>query len=148
MDFLLQVTGGDHDCVPIAAVISVGKDHAEQLLCLMEEADRMKKVYPELYGLELWDGSPDWIESAGTVNEETAGLLDVLNSENECIEQEDIDTEGAEMSRVECGTIFVQPDEVYWLAIVKHTDVKVETSALLLKDIEKIAGRKACLKRK
>ena len=147
MDFLLKVTGGDHDCVPIAAIVTIGKDYAESLLCLIEEAGQMKKVYPEFYGITLWDGSADWIESKGKVNEETAEILEDLDI-NEIAIQEKIDIEGAKMASVECGTIFVQPDEVYWEGIVKHTSIQLETSALLLKDIEKIAGRKACLKRK
>jgi hypothetical protein len=72
----------------------------------------------------------------------------VCSSDLEIAIQEDIDTEGVKMANVECGTIFVQPDEVYWEGIVKHTSIHLETSAILLKDIEKIAGRKACVKRK
>jgi len=147
MDFLLKVTSGDHDCVPIAALVTIGKDYAEGLLCLIEEAGQMKKAYQEFYGFSLWDSTPDWIESKGKVNEETAGLLEDLDI-NEIAIQEKIDIEGAEMSNIECGLIFVQPDEVYWEGIVKHTSIQLETSAILLKDVEKIAGRKACLKRK
>jgi hypothetical protein len=147
MDFLLKVTGGDHDCVPIAAIVTIGKDYAESLLCLIEEAGQMKKVYPEFYGITLWDGSADWIGDKGGVNLVTADLLEDLDF-NEIAIQEDIDTEGVKMANVECGTIFVQPDEVYWEGIVKHTGIHLETSAILLKDIEKIAGRKACVKRK
>jgi len=147
VDFLLKVTGGDHDCVPIAAIVTVGKDYAESLLCLMEGAGRMKKDYMELYGFSLWDSSPKGIVSLGEVGEQTTGILEDLDI-NEIAIQEKIDIEGAELASVECGMIFVQPDEVYWEGIVKHTDVRLETSAILLKDIEKIAGRKACLKRK
>ena len=146
------------DARPHYVVIDVDEPFVGRMLANMRWVrDCKKRKDGNIYAVELWDYSPEWVAGLGGW-EETSSALNLLSgapvsdflsgttdltpavsdggialvAEKPPIDEDD------PSSRTECGTRVVTTDGVKWRAIVKHTSDYVDTATIELATWRKV----------
>jgi hypothetical protein len=106
---------------------------AEYVACLlghMDEVARMHRADPQVYAVECWDGSPAYLRS----DEKVLSLADIGGRLVEDVPQGepalmmgDSPFGEDDSQPVDCQTVQVTPEDVWWTACVRHTDVRIES---------------------
>jgi hypothetical protein len=129
----------DGDCdfclVPMTA------EYVAYLLGNMGEVARMQQADAQVYAIECWDGSPVYLRS----DEKVLSLADIGGRLVEDVpEGEPALMAGdpafgeADYQRVECQTVQVCEDEVWWTAGVRHSDIRIESGRVDRKTLLRI----------
>jgi hypothetical protein len=101
------------------------------LLDYMDEVRRLHRADQSVYSLECWDGSAAYFQD----NERFSELRDIdgnpagdvprgepiLLTADPKLNEEDF-------QRVECQTVQILSDDVWWTAYVRHTNIRIESA--------------------
>jgi hypothetical protein len=152
---ILSTTSSDEDysgdcdycLVPMTA------EYVAYLLEYMDEVARLHRADELVFAVELWDGSAVYLASEEKVQSlpDIAGRLveDVPQGEPALMTGDLPFGEDGTQS-VDCQTVQVTPDEVWWTACVRHTDVRIESVRVdrkTLLRIQRSLGRARRLRR-
>ena len=111
------------------------------LLGYMEEVRRLHRADIDVYGIECWDGSPryfrfnDKLETLRDVDGNVAA--DVPRGEPILLAADPQFSE-EDFQRVECQTVQVSKDDVWWMAYVKNTNIRIESAHIEKKKLLRI----------
>jgi len=125
-------------------LIPMDASYAAGLLWTMDEVTRLHRADDSVYDLECWDGTPsyfrfnDRLEVIRDIYGDLA--VDVPRGDPILLTADPMFGE-EEFQRVECRTVQVSVDEVWWTAYVKHTNVRIETARISKKTLLKIQDR-------
>ena len=125
-------------------LIPMDASYAAGLLWTMDEVTRLHRADDSVYDLECWDGTPsyfrfnDRLEVIRDIYGDLA--VDVPRGDPILLTADPMFGE-EEFQRVECRTVQVSVDEVWWTAYVKHTNVRIETARVSKKTLLKIQDR-------
>jgi hypothetical protein len=128
---------GDCDfcLVPITA------QYINYLLGYMDEVRRLHRADNAVYGLECWDGSPAYFQDNDKLQElcDIDGNLagDVPRGEPILLTADPQFGE-ADFQRVECQSVQVLSEDVWWTAYVKHTNIRIESAHIEKKTLLRI----------
>jgi len=128
----------DYALVPMTAV------YVADLLWYMTEVGRLHNADDNIYNLACWDATPSYfrfnnrLEAIRDIHGDLA--VDVPRGEPVLLTA-DPGFKEEDFQRVECCTVQVATDEVWWTAYVKHTNVRIETARISKKVLLKIQGR-------
>ena len=128
----------DFGLIPMAA------SYVADLLWYMTEVARLHRADDSVYDIEFWDGTPsyfrfnDRLEVIRDIYGDLA--VDVPRGDPILLTADPMFGE-EEFQRVECQTVQVSVDEVWWTAYVKHTNVRIETARISKKTLLKIQDR-------
>jgi hypothetical protein len=122
-------------------LVTMTAEYIGYLLAYMNEVGRMHRADAQVYGIECWDGSPVYLRS----DEKVQSLRDVNGRLVEDIPQgepallaADPQFGEADFQSVECQTVQVSNDEVWWTACVRHTDIRIESARVAKKTLLRI----------
>jgi hypothetical protein len=119
MKFVLKVSGGGDAVIVDGAIVFIDAKERESLLRRKAIFLGVKAYEPELLYTEYWDGI-DWAESFQD-DELSAAVWD-----KELV-TDPVDFRHKSL-RVECETCLVDERGAHWTCLVKHTEVRLETS--------------------
>lgn len=126
------------------ALVPLTPEYVADLLWYMAEAARLHRADDSVYDLECWDATPSYFRFNDRLEEirDIYGDLavDVPRGEPILLTADPAFGE-EEFQRVECQTVQVSGDEVWWTAYVKHTNVRIETARVSKKVLLKIQDR-------
>ena len=128
----------DYTLVPMTAA------YVADLLGYMAEVVRLHKADDSVYNLECWDATPSYFRFSDRLEaiRDIYGDLAVnVPRGDPILLTEDPKFSEEEFQRVECRTVQVSVDEVWWTAYVKFTNVRIETARVSKKVLLKIQGR-------
>jgi hypothetical protein len=118
--------------------------YVADLLWYMAEVARLHRADDSVYNLECWDATPSYFrfnESLETIRDIHGDLaVDVPRGEPILLTA-DPGFKEEDFQRVECCTVQVAQDEVWWTAYVKHTNVRIETARVSKKILLEIWNR-------
>jgi hypothetical protein len=101
----------------------------------------MQQADPQVYGIELWDNSPVYLRSDEKVQaiRDIGGRLveDVPEGEPALMAGE-LAFGDADAQPVECQTVQVCEDEVWWTACVRHTGIRIESARIPKKTLLRV----------
>lgn len=126
------------------AWIELTTEVAQTYLALMDEAAELKKKHGGFYALELYDcicWSEQWYEEMEEVVPEGGDC--VLQPELPKLRPEDHDHTKMKEARVDCETVHISRDDLYWTCHAKNTAYTAETSLVSRDLIEKAAKGEA-----
>jgi hypothetical protein len=129
--------GGNCDfcLVPMTA------EYVAYLLAYMDEIRRLHRADNSVYSLECWDASPAYFRSNDKLQElrDVDGDLagDVQPGEPILLTAAPGFSED-DFQRVECQTVQVAKDGVWWTAYVKHTKIRIESAHIEKKTLLRI----------
>ena len=129
----------DGDCdfclVPVTA------EYVAYLLDHMDEVARMQRADGQVFAVECWDGSANYLAADERVQSlpDIAGRLveDVPEGEPALMAGDSPFGE-EDFQSVDCQTVQVTPDEIWWTACVRHTDVRIESGRVDRKTLRRI----------
>jgi len=128
----------DYTLVPMTAA------YVADLLGYMAEVVRLHKADDSVYNLECWDATPSYFRFSDRLEaiRDIYGDLAVnVPRGDPILLTEDPKFSEEEFQRVECRTVQVSVDEVWWTAYVKFTNVRIETARVSKKTLLKIQDR-------
>jgi hypothetical protein len=127
--------GCDYCLVPMTA------EYIAYLLDSMDEVRRMHQADNAVYSLECWDGSPLYVRSSGKLQElrDVDGELaaDVPRGQPILLAADPQFDEG-DFQRVECQSVQVLSEDLWWTACVKHTGIRIESAHIEKKTLLRI----------
>jgi len=133
----------DYCLVPMTA------EYLKYLLDYMDEIRRMHRADNAVYSLECWDGSPWYFRD----NDKLGELRDVDGDLAADVERGEpillaVDPKFNEddFQRVDCMSVQILSDDVWWTAYVKHTGIRIETAHVekktLLRILRSLGGKR------
>ena len=115
----------DYCLVPMTA------EYILYLLGYMDEVRKMHRADDAVYSLECWDGSFSFFQFNDKLEElrDVDGNLAVDVPRGEPILlTADPQIKEADFQRVECQTVQIISEDVWWTAYVKHTNTRIESA--------------------
>lgn len=126
------------------ALVPLAPDAVDDLLRYMDEVADLARADAGVYSLECWDATPSYfrINDRLDVVRDVRGrpAVDVLPGEPVLLTA-DPRFDPGDRQRVECQTVQVSRDTVWWTAYVKHTSIRIETAHVPRKVLQRIASR-------
>jgi hypothetical protein len=126
------------------ALVPLTLQYVSDLLWYMEEVGQLHKVDDNIYALERWDGTPSYFrfnEKLETIKDFRGRLavkvpkgVPILLTADPRFQEEDF-------QRVDCCTVQVDKNEVWWSAYVKHTNTLITTAPVSRETLQKIVNR-------
>jgi len=126
------------------ALVPMSASYVADLLWYMGEVVRLHKADDSVYDIECWDATPSYFRFNDRLEEirDIYGDLAVnVPRGDPILLTEDPKFGEEEFQRVECRTVQVSVDEVWWTAYVKHTNVRIESARVSRKTLLKIQDR-------
>jgi len=126
------------------ALVPMSASYVADLLWYMDEAVRLHKADDSVYNLECWDATPSYFrfnDRLEVIRDIYGDLAVNVPRGDPILLTEDPKFGEEEFQRVECRTVQVSVDEVWWTAYVKHTSIRIETARVSRKTILKIQDR-------
>jgi hypothetical protein len=127
--------GCDYCLVPMTA------EYIAYLLDYMDEVRRMHRADNAIYSLECWDGShlyvrsSDWLQELRDADGDLAA--DVPRGQPILLTADPKIDEG-DFQRVECQSVQVLSEDIWWTACVKHTGIRIESAHVEKKTLLRI----------
>lgn len=149
---LIDTTGANNDfgvncsfcLVPVMA-----PGYLSYLLAYMEEAKRLHRADESVYGIECWDGSPKYLRfndgARETLRDIEGNIVADIPRGEPILLAADPQFAPENFQRVECQTVQVSKDDVWWSAYVKDTNVRIESSPVEKKTLLRIQRTLGCL---
>jgi hypothetical protein len=126
------------------ALVPLSRDYVAELLDRMEIMDQMHRAGKDVWSLECWDCGPSYLrlnEKMETIRDSYGNLLVEVPRGEPILLTADPQFAEECFQRVECQTVTVTRDEIWWNCIVKHTSVRIETAYVDRKCLLKIQRR-------
>jgi len=126
------------------ALVPMTPSYVADLLWYMDEVVRLHKADDSVYDLECWDSTPSYFrfnDRLEVIRDIYGDLAVNVPRGDPILLTEDPKFGEEEFQRVECRTVQVSVDEVWWTAYVKHTNVRIETARVAKKTLLKIQDR-------
>jgi len=115
-------------------LVQMSADYVSYLLKYMDKVKRLYQVDENIYALECWDARPAYFQ----FNDRLEKVVDIYGNLASDVPRGEpilLSTEpqfGEEdFTLVECQTINVLKNEVWWIAYVKHTNTRIESAPIL-----------------
>ena len=122
-------------------LVQMSANYVAYLLKYMDKVKQLHQADENVYALECWDAGPVYFrfnDSFEQITDIDGNLApDVPRSEPILLETGPQFNE-EDFSRVECQTVNVLKDEVWWTAYVKHANTRIESAPILKKTLLKI----------
>jgi hypothetical protein len=121
-DFLLLRVTCDNEWVDdpaVAALVAMDPEYASLLLGRIKLAADLKAKEPGFYGLEFWSCAPTWVGWNDTLAAHIEDGTVILSHVPDGILSNPI--------RVDCVTMNVTEDDVFWTAYQKYTGARLST---------------------
>jgi hypothetical protein len=129
--------GCDYCLIPLTL------EYVSHLLSCMDHATRLWQTDHSAYNIELWDSTPAYFRS----NDRLQSLHDIHG--DSAIEQLSADPDPVLLAadpgfgqngfqRVDCQTLQVSKDDLWWTACVKNTGIRIETDLVDRKTLLRI----------
>jgi hypothetical protein len=130
-------------------LVQMTAEYVSYLLDYMDEVRRLHRTDKSIYAIEFWDGSPRCFR----VNDKLQDLRDIdgdlaadvprgepiLLTADPGFSQDDF-------QRVECQTVQISNDNVWWTAYVKHTGIRIESAHVEKKALLRIQRSLGCVR--
>ena len=126
------------------ALTPMSAAYVADLLWYMDEVARFHRADDSVYNLECWDSTPSYFrfnDRLEVVRDIYGDLAVNVPRGDPILLTEDPKFGEEEFQRVECKTVQVSVDEVWWTAYVKHTNVRIESARVSRKTLLKIQDR-------
>jgi hypothetical protein len=97
-----------------------------------------------VYNIECWDATPSYFrynDKVETIRDIDGNLINEVPEGGPLLLAAAPDFDDDDFQRVECGTVQVSHNEVWWTCYVKHTNVRIETAHVSRKTLLKIRQR-------
>lgn len=119
-------------------VLSFDDKWLRNLWKMTDEFKRVKKSVASLAELVVWDYSLNFYDKLPQLNEDYDERLDKYDYIELERREWGLVNEDDHLTRVECEELHIIDDGayIYWSVIVKHTDVRVDTPRIFIKDFE------------
>jgi len=132
-------------------LVQMTAEYVSYLLDYMDEVRRLHRSDNAVYSLECWDGSPACFKSNDKLQElrDVDGDLaaDVPRGESILLTADPKFDEG-DFQRVECQSVQILSEDVWWTAYVKHTCIRIESAHVekktLLRILRSLGGTRKC----
>jgi hypothetical protein len=135
---LLKVNCDDEFAdAPTLAIAEVGRMDAETLIAYSSKVKTLRKGDGDIYSLEKWDTSCDYVKSPEKVNGITMEQVD----EAQCgtpVEATPYPMPSL-VEAVDCQTAVITENAVYWTGYIKNTGVKLTTGEITVRQLRAIA---------
>jgi len=124
-------------------LVQMTAEYVAYLLGYIDEVRRMHRADNAVYSLECWDASPAYFRS----NDKLQELRDVDGDGDLAAEVQagepilltaDPQFNEDDFQRVECQTVQVSKDDIWWTAYVKHTGIRIESAQIQKKTLLRI----------
>jgi hypothetical protein len=122
-------------------LVTITAEYVAQLLAYMDDVARMQQADAQVYAIECWDSSPVYLRS----DEKVQSLRDIGGRLVEDVPQgepallaADPQFGEADFQSVDCQTVQVSEDEVWWTACVRHTDIRIESGRIAKKTLLRV----------
>ena len=132
------------------ALVPLSQDYVAELLGRMEIVGQLHRADKDVWSLESWDFGASYMrlnEKMETVRDIYGDLLvEVPRGEPILVAADPQFAEDC-FQRVECQTVSVTRDSIWWNCIVKHTSVRIETASIdrkCLLTIQRRFGAETC----
>jgi hypothetical protein len=129
--------GCDHCLIPM----TVG--YIRYLLRYMDEVRRLHRADQGVYSLECWDATASFFSNNEKMQElrdinstlavEVPGSEPILLAADPHFKEEDL-------QRVDCQSVQILSEDVWWTAYARHTSIRIETAHLEKKVLLRILG--------
>ena len=112
-------------------LVPMTAEYITYLLNYMDDVRRLHRADNAVYSLECWDGSPgcfrlnDKLQELRDIDGNLAG--DVPRGEPILLAA-DPQFDEADFQRVECQSVQILSEDVWWTAYVKHTNIRIESA--------------------
>ena len=112
-------------------LVQMTVEYISYLLDYMDEVRRLHRADNAVYSLECWDASPrcfrlnDKLQELRDIDGNLAG--DVPRGEPILLAA-DPQFDEADFQRVECQSVQILSEDVWWTAYVKHTNIRIESA--------------------
>lgn len=128
----------ENGCDVDYAVVSLNKKYAETLLARISLVKGLKHLINNLYHLEEFDYSVDYMKYIEILSETPYRENDEQDIGEEWSDIPITKSLVGESVRVDTPTLVVYNDAVYWKAVVKHTNIIIATSHLTEQHLNKM----------
>ena len=125
----------DYVLVPMTAI------YVADLLGYMDEVVRLHKADDSVYNIECWDATPSYFR----LNDRMEAIRDIggdlaveVPRGDPILLTADPRFKEADFQRVDCRTVQVATDEVWWTAYVKHSGIRIESAQIQKKTLLRI----------
>jgi len=122
-------------------LVQVTVEYIAYLLGYMDEVRRLHRADDSVYSLECWDGSPAYFQDNDRLQElrDIDGNLagDVPRGEPILLAA-DPQFDESDFQRVECQSVQILSEDVWWTAYVKHTNIRIESAHIDKKTLLRI----------
>ena len=122
-------------------LVPMTAEYITYLLDYMDEVRRLHRADDAVYSLECWDGSPAYFQDNDRLQElrDIDGNLagDVPRGEPILLAA-DPQFDEADFQRVECQSVQILSEDVWWTAYVKHTNIRIESAHIDKKTLLRI----------
>jgi hypothetical protein len=112
-------------------LVCMTAEYISYLLAYMDEVAQLHRADDSVYDLELWDGSCSYFQFNDKLEElrDVDGNLavDVPRGEPILLTADPGFSED-DFQRVECQTVQILSEDVWWTAYVKHTNTRIESA--------------------
>jgi len=122
-------------------LVQMTAEYITYLLGYMDEIRRLHRADNGVYAIECWDASPayfrfnDKLQELRDIDGNLAG--DIPRGESILLTTDPQFNED-DFQRVECQTVQVSKDGVWWTAYVKHTNIRIESAQIQKKTLLRI----------
>ena len=131
-------------------LIPMTADYIAYLLGYMDEVRGLHRIDSSVYSLECWDGSAAYFQD----NDRLAELRDVDGNPAGDVPRgepilltADPKFKEEDFQRVDCQTVQILSDDVWWTAYVRHTSIRIESAHVekktLLRILRSLGGARA-----
>ena len=97
-----------------------------------------------IYSLESWDATPLYFrdnDKFGNLKDIDGQPVDDFPRGEPIILSTDPEIADDDFQRVECQTVQVSHEDIWWVAYVKHTNIRIETAHISYKVLERVQRR-------
>jgi hypothetical protein len=122
-------------------VVQMTAEYITYLLNYMDEVRRLHRADNSVYSLECWDASPMYVQ----FNDKLQAIRDVdgdlaadVPRGEPILLTADPQFGEEDFQRVECQTVQMLSEDVWWTAYVKHTNIRIESAHVEKKTLLRI----------
>jgi len=124
------------------AVTELSLESVTHMLNLMDEAYNLKQRIGSLHTIEIFEGRFDWFSYYEEMDEVLREAKRVSGTEGDMygvyFVPDDFEYPEDNHERMECETVMVAPDEIWWEAYLKYSDITYRTIRLTRADLMEI----------
>ncbi|MCY2928818.1 MAG: hypothetical protein NTV86_04865 [Planctomycetota bacterium] len=122
-------------------LVTLTAEYLTYLLGYMDEVRRLHRADDSVYNLECWDGRAayfkdnDWFQELRDID---GKLVADLPKGEPILLAADSQFDEADFQRVECQSVQIVSEDLWWTAYVKHSNIRIESAHVDKKTLLKI----------